>query len=90
MLVIRVELHSAITGKITEIARMILYNDGTGSAERGSYKGKAVKGNTDGPMAPAVIHQRKALREGVVLDYARQRLHVWHLVSRMLASMGYE
>jgi hypothetical protein len=90
MLVIRVELHSAVTGKITEIARMLLYNDGTGSSEVGSYKGKTVKGSTQEPMAPAVIYERKAMREGTVGNYRRLNLHVWHLVARMLASMGYE
>lgn len=90
MLVIRVELHSAVTGKISEIARMLVYNDGTGTAQVGSYKGKTVKGTTEGPMTPAVIYQRKAMREGTVGNYRRLNLHVWHLVARMLAAMGYE
>jgi hypothetical protein len=30
MLVVRVELHSAVTGKVTELGRMIVANDGTG------------------------------------------------------------
>jgi hypothetical protein len=90
MLVIRVELHSAVTGKITEIARMLLWNDGTGDLNTGNYQGKAVQGSTKGPMDPAVIYKRKALRTGEVKDYPRLNLHVWNLVVRMLNNMQYK
>jgi len=90
MLVVRVELHSAVTGKVTEIARMLLFNDGTGTRDTGNYKGKVVRGDTEEHMAPAVIYQRKSLREGEVKDYPRLKLHVWNLVTRMLTSMKYK
>lgn len=91
MLVIRVELHSSITGKITELARMIIANDGTGTGKRGSYWGRAAKGVTPGPMIPAAImHGSRLLRHAQVRNYPRASLHVWHLVARMLAAMGYK
>lgn len=90
MIIIRVELHSAITGKITEIARMLLWNDGSGSHRTGHYGGKVVGGRTDGPMIVPAIRTRKALRQGSVRDYPRLRLHVWNLVARMLTSMNFK
>lgn len=39
MLIVRVELHSAITGEITEIARALIYNDGHGTITTGDYGG---------------------------------------------------
>jgi hypothetical protein len=90
MLIIRVELHSAVTGKVTEIARMLMYNDGTGDVKMGNYKGKTVPGKTEGPMIPQTIHQRRPMRSAEVKLYPRTRLNVWHLVRRMLDNMGYE
>lgn len=92
MLVVRVELRSAITGKVTEIARMPLWNLGTGTAKRGNYKGRTVPGKTDGPMiVPAMfLEGRKPMRSAEVDNYPRQSLHVWNLIARMLTAMGYK
>lgn len=89
MLWIRVELHSAITGQVTEIARMGIYNDGEGTHEVGHYKGKATKGIGE-PKPPQAAWDSPTLREGEVKNYRRQSLHVWNLVARMLQSMGYK
>lgn len=90
MLVVRVEMHSAITGKTTEIARMIIANDGQGTPSRGSYWGVAAKGVTRGPMVPAaVVHASRTMARGEVKEYPRRSKHVWHLVTRMLTAMGY-
>jgi hypothetical protein len=88
MLIVRIELHSAKTGKITEIARAEIVNDGAGSASHGNYRAKTVKGA--GPrMSLGDIRAAKALREAGVTDYPRQHLHVWNLVARLLKAMGY-
>lgn len=91
MLTVRIELTSAITGRVSEIARMIIANDGEGTPQRGSYWGRAAKGVIrDDKMIPAAImHDSRKLREGVVESYPRRSRHVWHLVARMLKSMGY-
>jgi hypothetical protein len=92
VLVVRVDLHSAITGKTTEIARMIIANDGTGSPGRGSYWGRAAKGKVEGDqMIPAAImYEPRKLRHAEVKEYPRKSLHVWNLVARMLKSMDYK
>ena len=83
MLVVRVELHSARTGKTTEIARMAIANVG-GTLERGEYHGVTFRGRGK------IKRSSQPLRWAMVRDYPRQSKHVWHLVSRMLNGMGYK
>ena len=84
MIVVRVELHSAITGKTTELARMIIANDGAGTAKHGNYKGVTLCGrNTE------ALDRRVVNKSATVTGYPRQALHVWNLVRRMLVGMGY-
>jgi hypothetical protein len=92
MLVIRVELHSARTGVISEIARMVIANDGTGTTKRGNYWGRTAKGVIygDNMIAAAIIQESRKMDHAEVKDYPRASKHVWNLVSRMLAVMGYK
>lgn len=83
MLLVKVELHSALTGRVSEIARMVLWNTGSGTALRGNYKGHTLRKLKGGFGAVK-------LKGGEVEDYPRKSKHVWHLVSRMLRSMGYD
>lgn len=85
MLVVRVELHSALTGKITEIARAIIFNDG-GSTNpcRGNYGVEILRGRDK-----AALDKRQVLKRGIVLNHARLDLHVWHLVAKALAYLSY-
>lgn len=84
MIVVRVELHSAITGKVTEIARAVLTNRGDGTATLGNYDVRTCRGRDVGTLS-----RHTAQREGEVLGYPRQRLHVWNLVAEALAVMKY-
>jgi hypothetical protein len=79
VIVIKVELHSAITGKVSEIAKMHIFNDGTGDRRTGNYTGIVFRKDTGA-----------ATRDGKVLGYKRLNLHVWNLIARMLQSMGYK
>jgi hypothetical protein len=91
MLVVRVELHSAITGETTEIARALIYNKG-GTSNRGDYNAMTFKGRDGQAWTRADIKAAmdKPMRKGEVLDYPRKSLHVWNLVSRALTAMGYK
>lgn len=80
MIVIKVELHSAITKKVTELARMYIANDGTGSSTFGNYKGQTLRK----PLFTS------ALKHGKVEHYHRQKESVWQLIARMLSDMGYK
>ena len=84
MIVVRVELWSAITGKKTEIARMHIVNSGDGSQTLGNYTGQTFAGRNS-----TALDRRVNVRSAGVDGYPRERLHVWNLVGRMLAAMGY-
>lgn len=85
MLIVRVELHSAITGQVTEIARMEICNDGTAlNSQVGNYDVRTLRGRDS-----ATLNKRTIQRKGKVLNYRRQALHVWNLVQLSLTRMGY-
>ena len=83
MIVVRVELHSAITGKKSELARMIVDNIG-GTRQSGNYRCRALRGRSSD-----ALDRREVQREGRVNDYPRLQLHIWNLIARALSSMGY-
>lgn len=86
MIVVRVELHSAVTGQVTEIGKMIISNDGTSNdPDVGSYDVRlGRRGDTD---IMKVYHHPQ--REGRVVGHQRLKKPVWALVSRALASVGF-
>ncbi len=84
MLVITVALHSAIDGRITEIAKMKLWNTGEGDLNTGNYKGETYRGRDE-----AAFWAEKVQRTGAVDNYPRLKKHVWNLVAKMLTAMGY-
>lgn len=82
MLVVKIELHSAITGEISEIGTMLIDNVG-GSHERGDYRVKVGKKDHAGNIVKV---WKKPARTGFVKDYPRLSYNVWRLVSRALRS----
>ena len=94
MIVVRVELHSAITGKTKEIAAMTIANDGSSPTTAiGHYnaattrKGPAPK--TRAELAQAVSLFKGKVRTSRVEDYRRNARPVWDLVALALKGMGY-
>lgn len=83
MLIIRVELHSAVTGKVSELARMQIANVG-GTSANGDYHATTFRGRDK-----AALDKRQGQRSGEVRNYPRLSIHVWHLVARALIAMGY-
>jgi hypothetical protein len=84
VLVIKIELHSAITGAVTEIGRMNLANDGHGTAELGHYKAQVLRRGNSEPGWEE--NKNKITRTGAVDNYPRQAYNVWRLVLRALKS----
>ncbi len=83
MIVVRVELWSAITGARTELARMRIANvSGTGRLR--SYEAVAFRGRS-----ADALDKGQAQRTGRLKDFPAVDLHVWNLVAAMLAAMGY-
>lgn len=87
MIIVKVELHSAVTGKKTELARMMIDNIG-GDTQRGDYRARTFRGRSEEELNKAMV-KRTTTREGRVLGHRRLALHVWHLVAKALASMDY-
>lgn len=84
MIVIRVELWSARTGEKTELARMEICNDGTGSRARRNYVGATLRGRST-----AQLNARMPQRSARLIDWPSDTVHVWNLVAAMLGRMGY-
>lgn len=84
MLIVRVELHSAITGETTEIARMMIANDGRGTETRGNYNAVTYTGRTK-----ADLDKERWCRTGYVNNWPRKTRHVWELVMVCLHGCGY-
>jgi hypothetical protein len=84
MIVVRVELHSAITGIVTEIARCDIWNVASGDRDLGDYDCASYIGRSR-----TALGKRKTNRTGTVRGHARLRDHVLNLVAKALASMNY-
>lgn len=65
MIIVKVELHSALDGSIKELARMKICNTGTGTEEYGNYSVELLKRGTG-----------EAYRKGFVTDHKRLKLSV--------------
>lgn len=87
MLVIRVELWSAITGVKTEIARMDICNVG-GTKTRGDYECRTIHGRDKEKLDHSHRNGRHT-RKGEVKDHPRLASHVWNLVAKALNNMEY-
>lgn len=83
MIVVRVELHSAITGQVSELARMHIANVG-GTATKGDYQVTTLRGRDK-----TALDRNQGQRGGFVRNYPRLAIHVWHLVARALIAMDY-
>lgn len=83
MLVVRVELHSAITGQVTEIARAHICNASGGGPIR-SYGVRTLRGRSKSQLDKHVVQ-----RTGVVKNYRATALHVWNLVADALKVLQY-
>ncbi len=88
MIVVRLELWSAITHQRTEIARLMIANVG-GDETRGDYDGAAYVGRSEAALHKAMLADKPVSRRGKVMAHARLQEHVWNLVAKMLANMGY-
>jgi hypothetical protein len=91
MIVVKVELWSAIDGQKTELARMSIANDGRASVvnrNRGDYIGETFVGRDTEALDKSMRTERVSKR-GEVKNHARLQEHVWNLVAKMLSSMGY-
>lgn len=90
MIIIRVELWSAVNGQKSELARMVIDNIG-GTNERGDYRTRTLRGRSADALDRALLNMDGGgtQREGKVIGHPRLREHVWNLVAKALSGMGY-
>lgn len=91
MIIVRVELWSAVNGEKTELARMIIDNIG-GTAQRGDYRCRTLRGRSAAAFDRAMHRigdESVVTRSGNVWGHPRLREHVWNLVAKALSGMGY-
>jgi len=69
-----------------ELGRAYVANDGTGTTDRGNYNVAICRKGKAAIPHPVVNGGPQATREGRVEDYQRERLPMWRLVMRALAS----
>jgi hypothetical protein len=93
MIVVKVELWSAIDGSRKELARAVIDNIG-GTNTHGNYRARAMRGRDEEALQTNMISvlqkQSKPIHEGEVLNHPRLSQHVWNLVARSLTAMGYK
>lgn len=78
------ELHSAVTGKVTSLGEAVIYNDGTGSDSLGNYVAEFGKKGQTFQQA----HSRP-WKFAEVKGFPRKRLLAWDLLQRALtAALG--
>lgn len=83
MIIVRVELHSAVSGEITELARMHIANVGGTNTIR-DYETSTLRGRSK-----ATLDRGDVQRHSKVIGHPSLALHVWNLVAKALTGMGY-
>jgi hypothetical protein len=75
MILVRIELHSAITGEATHLGTMVIANDGTGSNELRNYD------------ATLITKDLKRGRSVKILNHPSPRVSIWYLVSKAIKAL---
>lgn len=88
MIIVTVELLSAIDGRRERLAQMHICNEG-GDMKRGDYGAYVMRGR-DAEALHKSWTNRSFVHEGKVANYPRLALHVWNLVARSLVACGYK
>ena len=82
MIVVKIELHSAVTRKVTLLGTMIVDNIGV----RGDLADYRVRVGAKRNAGDLPVIAQKPLRTGEVKDYPREKYNVWRLISRAIRS----
>lgn len=76
MIVVKIELHSACTRKVTELGRVEIINDGTGSELRGNYD------------VHRIGQHSRWLGVGRVENHPRKSRTIFNLLRKALEALG--
>lgn len=84
MIIVRVELHSAITKQVTELARIKIANDESGNYSSRNYKAVSYRGRNAKALDKETVQKYTELK-----DWKSNQYHVWNLVRAILTGLGY-
>lgn len=99
MIVVRMELHSAVTGQVTELGQLVIANTGTGTRTKGNYevrqsrKGKPFVKLPEGKIDLSAYDSEaytKPVRGGHVQGHPRLTKPVWNLLYKALVALGHD
>jgi polyisoprenoid-binding protein YceI len=76
MLIVTIDLHPATGGKVKRLGRMMIFNDGTGTLDRGNYGVEVYRRGSENMVQ----------RHGTVKAFPRKSYNVWRLIARALLS----
>jgi hypothetical protein len=88
LIVVRVELHSAVDGSCQELARMIIANDAMGTNTHCNYDAYTLRGRSKQALDLALRRGSK-VHSARIEKWPRLQMHVWNLVAGLLLRMGY-
>ena len=88
MIIVRVELLSADTGRMVELARMHICNEG-GTDTRGDYGVYVLRGRSKDQLDRSWLASTHT-KTGKVKNHPRLSEHVWNLVGKALHAAGYK
>lgn len=77
MIVVDVQLHSAITGDQESLCRVEITNDGTGTSSRGNYKIKLYSRGTG-----------RLIRQASITGWPRNQKPAWRLIQAAMVALG--
>lgn len=92
MIVVRVELHSAIDGRVEDLGSVVIWNDGTGDRTTGNYEAVSLRRGADVYKSMRRYFRdrtKTAVRSGQVTGHKRLNRPVLELVRKALESMEY-
>ncbi|BBC99131.1 hypothetical protein [Sphingobium sp. YG1] len=84
MIIVSVQLLSAVDSRHDELARMEICNLGTRTATTGNYSAETLRGRSAKDFA-----RRTRQRIAYISGHPRQREHVWNLVAKALRNLRY-
>jgi hypothetical protein len=87
MIIIKVELHSAVTGKVQELARMHIINQGSTTIKNpnfGDYQVQTFRGRSK-----EILDKLTISKATIIHNWRRNDYHVWNLICKALTKMGY-
>lgn len=84
MIVVSVQLWSARTGRKTELARMEICNDETGTKSLRNYIARTLRGR-----CTTALDRRTTHRQTRITRWPSERVHVFNLVAACLKRMAY-